>query len=212
MTVTALARASSLTKGFISQVEGGKSNPSLASLVRIASALEMPLSSLMSSDAPGTDLKVPDRAPAIVAARSFYHDSAGLVPLTGLQSGMHFLATVPARHALSNRAKAQRTASGSALVLSLQGSVEIVQGGTQLPIAASEVVKFDAAEPYEIENESERSAVLLIFVPYGCPNPSLIPLARHAVMANTRPAYFSVQEGPMRLAAMRAQRQKERGR
>ncbi|HYO49075.1 MAG TPA: helix-turn-helix transcriptional regulator, partial [Chloroflexia bacterium] len=46
MTVAELAEASMLSKGFISQVESGRSNPSLASLQRIASALGVPLASL----------------------------------------------------------------------------------------------------------------------------------------------------------------------
>src|SRR5438876_5828529 len=123
MSVTGLARASSLTKGFISQLEGGKSNPSLASLGRIASALEVPLSSLISTEATGLDLQPGSGQPAIMAARHLYQDAAGLVPLSGAQVGTHFVATIQAWHALTNRSHAHQSPNGRALALALHGSV-----------------------------------------------------------------------------------------
>src|SRR5688500_8848284 len=47
LTVAALAVASSLSKGFISQIESGRSRPSLDSLRRISAALDVPLSSMV---------------------------------------------------------------------------------------------------------------------------------------------------------------------
>src|SRR5215210_4078171 len=52
MTVGALADASKLSKGFISQVENGLSSPSLSSLLRIADSLDMPLSQLLGEPTP----------------------------------------------------------------------------------------------------------------------------------------------------------------
>jgi transcriptional regulator with XRE-family HTH domain len=212
MSVTALARASSLTKGFISQLEGGKSNPSLASLVRIASALEVPLSSLISPEATGLDLQPGSGQPAIMAARNLYQDVAGLVPLGAAQTGTHFVATVPAWHALTNRAHPHQSPNCRALALAAHGSVQIIQGGSQLPMVIGEIATFDAGALYALENENESSAVLLIFLPEGCPFPALVPIVRQIMPLNRRPAYVPVLEGPMRLAAMRAQRQKDRGR
>src|SRR5947207_3142898 len=49
MSLGGLARAAGLTKGFISQVEHGRSKPSLNSLGRIASSLDLSLPSLLGS-------------------------------------------------------------------------------------------------------------------------------------------------------------------
>lgn len=51
MTIEALAAASDLTKSFLSKVERGRSTPSVAALLRIASALEIPLASLFENSA-----------------------------------------------------------------------------------------------------------------------------------------------------------------
>lgn len=51
MTIETLAEASGLTKSFLSKVERGRSTPSVAALLRIAAALEIPLASLFENSA-----------------------------------------------------------------------------------------------------------------------------------------------------------------
>lgn len=51
MTIETLAAASGLTKSFLSKVERGLSTPSVAALLRIAAALEIPLASLFENSA-----------------------------------------------------------------------------------------------------------------------------------------------------------------
>lgn len=51
MTIELLAEASGLTKSFLSKIERGKSTPSVAALLRIAAALEIPLASLFENNA-----------------------------------------------------------------------------------------------------------------------------------------------------------------
>lgn len=51
MTIEALADASGLTKSFLSKVERGRSTPSVAALLRIAAALEIPLANLFENNA-----------------------------------------------------------------------------------------------------------------------------------------------------------------
>lgn len=51
MTIETLAEGSGLTKSFLSKVERGKSTPSVAALLRIAAALEIPLASLFENSA-----------------------------------------------------------------------------------------------------------------------------------------------------------------
>ena len=50
-TVTEVAEASGLTKGFLSKVERGQANPSVASLMRLCSVLEISVSSLLETQA-----------------------------------------------------------------------------------------------------------------------------------------------------------------
>ena len=212
MTVTALARASSLTKGFISQVEGGKSNPSLTSLARIALALRVPLSWLLAGDATGQDIAPLAASPALLASRNTYERVSGLIPVAGIDTGTHYLAAIPVGYELNSHLNAHSTPTGSALALVLQGSIDIVQSDIRLPVTRTECASFNPSLPYSLANNSDMSALLFVFVPSGSPAPSLTRRAVRAVMARPAPAYSSAVEGPMRLAAMRAERQKMGGR
>src|SRR3954447_2729471 len=103
MTLADVAETSQLTKGFISQVESGRSNPSLASLSRISQALDVPLAVLIApqDDAIAWDAAEATQAPMVIPTRNLYHEFDGLTALTGLQAGTHFLATIPAYSALT---------------------------------------------------------------------------------------------------------------
>jgi transcriptional regulator with XRE-family HTH domain len=50
-TVTEVAEASGLTKGFLSKIERGQANPSVASLMRLSAVLEISVSSLLETQA-----------------------------------------------------------------------------------------------------------------------------------------------------------------
>ena len=52
MTLDEVARKSSLTKGFISQIELNKTSPSITSLIKMASALEIRLTDLFREESP----------------------------------------------------------------------------------------------------------------------------------------------------------------
>jgi len=209
MTVAGLAEASHLTKGFISQVESGRSNPSLASLGRISQALDVPLSRLISSDEdlPG---RGPSEGPMVIPTGNLYHDFSGLTALTGAQAGTHFLATIPPRHALSGSANSASVTQ--ALTVVLKGAVEISQGTVTASVSGGALSTWDANTGYAVENRGREEAILVIFLPRGVARPSLVPLQAYRVEPILPGGRNAAAEGPLRLVAMRAQRHAERKR
>jgi transcriptional regulator with XRE-family HTH domain len=211
MTVAGLAAASELTKGFISQVESGRSNPSLASLGRISQALGVPLSVLIATEDDEGDLAFAARRPVVLTTGS-HHDNPGLAALTGMQAGTHFLATLPPGFALTSTSNPRTYNAAVAVLVVLRGSADISQGNSVTNITSGELSTWDPRGPCALENRGNSSAHLLIFLPSGCTRPALVPVGTRKSMTAIRSHYAAPAEGPLRLVAMRAQRQTERRR
>jgi len=209
MTVAGLAEASHLTKGFISQVESGRSNPSLASLGRISQALDVPLSRLISSDDDGLG-REPSEGPMVIPTGNLYHELSGLTALTGAHAGTHFLATIPPRHALSGSANSAPVTQ--ALTVVLKGAIKITQGTLTASASGGALSTWDSSSAYALENRGREEAILLIFLPTGVARPTLVPLRAHTGEPTLPGGRNASAEGPLRLVAMRAQRQAERRR
>ena len=210
MTVAGLAQASHLTKGFISQLESGRSNPSLASLGRISQALDIPLSRLISHD--DDQILEPTEGPLVIATGNLYHEFSGLTALTSAQAGTHFLATIPPRFALSGSAGSQTGRVGPALAVVLNGMMEVSQGSVSASAPSGSLSTWDPDLSYSLENHSQDEAILLLFLPVGVARPTLVPLQTQASEQPLRPRHSNSSEGPLRLVAMRAERLAERRR
>jgi transcriptional regulator with XRE-family HTH domain len=59
LTLQQVASASGLSKAFVSQIESGTANPSLASLKRVGNALSLPLAALFESEGNGAEPPAP---------------------------------------------------------------------------------------------------------------------------------------------------------
>src|SRR5438094_6911492 len=92
MSLGGLARASGLTKGFISQVEHGRSRPSLNSLGRIASSLDLSLPSLLGGQ-DGTGMEQPGPYPVrAFSLKPAPASKAGIEPLISGPAGTFVVA------------------------------------------------------------------------------------------------------------------------
>jgi transcriptional regulator with XRE-family HTH domain len=202
LTVAALAEASNLTKGFISQVEAGKSNPSLDSLERIARALQVPLNSFFlasqRTDEPGAP-----PAPKVVRAPSD-NLTGELIPVPAGQSGTHSIVSLTRSSWLNGPTGGRNE---TALCAVLGGSVTVEQHGLEARGSAGEVLAWDVGSAYRIVSSEPRST-LLLFLPEG---------AGAAEVVNAQPDMGRTGErgdvatgddahGPLRLVAMRARR------
>lgn len=211
MTVAELAEASLLSKGFISQVESGRSNPSLASLQRIASALGVPLASLLGEVKSHEKLLQPLSGFRVLrrnAPRS--PREPFLTVLSDGPQGIMARLTLAAGRAVEGAAS-PLAEGGIAMCALVGGSALFACAGEHVSLSPGDISTWDAGHfGYRVENVEPAVATLLLTLPAG----SLLP----RIVANSAPAPIGgkiglpLGDGPFRLVAMRAERASARRR
>ena len=175
MTMVELATVCGLTKGFISQLESGASDPSLNTLRKIGAALKVPVSDLL--DRAGSGHQVGRVEPEITQPTTLHQAFAsagksGLVTLASGPDGTHSAVTLPAGSRLSHRGTSREDATHSAAVVTvLSGSIRILQGQEELELARGAIATWDAGADYVIRSADRTDAILVLFVPSGCSMP-----------------------------------------
>ncbi|MEO6457675.1 MAG: helix-turn-helix transcriptional regulator [Chloroflexia bacterium] len=203
LTLTSLAAACGLTKGFISQLEAGRSSPSLASLAKLAEALGTTPAEIISEAAgdqeQGTHKPHAHRSVSLRSSKSVLT----LVDLAG--STNYFVATLDAGSRLVSY-RAGHSISAKAFMTIRHGLVRLRQAGTDLSLSEGDLAAWDAAGAYVVENNGVRRAEILICLPSSVEPPQL-----QAGVRAIKPVASAPVEGPFRLIAMRAERRLARG-
>lgn len=212
MSLSDLARATHLSKGFISQVERGKSNPSLESLRRLAEALDLAPgafldASLRQSASPPTleEMASPiESGSREIAVHSFEPGSRQrgnqVMPiLADPAQGTSALITIMP-HSMVFTHNSSQLGRGTVICAVLLGTVTIRRGGVVAVVEQGKIATFDAGESFELTNSTGARATILLTVPPGCSLPKSI--ASRGPEAH-RPVYST---GPLRLVEMRASR------
>ncbi|HYP40081.1 MAG TPA: helix-turn-helix transcriptional regulator [Chloroflexia bacterium] len=211
MTVAELADASLLSKGFISQLESGRSNPSLASLQRIASALGVPLASLWGEAKSREQVPLPPSGLRVLRRNSLR--SLREPFLTLLADGPQ---GIVARLTLSAGRAVESTASplaegGVATCAVVGGSARFACASEHVSLSPGDVATWDAGHySYRIENVEPSVATLLLTLPVGTSLPHMV-LGSSAVPVGGKIG-LPLGDGPFRLVAMRAERASARRR
>lgn len=175
MTMVELATTCGLTKGFISQLESGASNPSLNTLRKIGAALEVPVSEFLDRAASPHVFEygatsVP--GPTVLHEASALAGQSGVVPLSSGPEGTHSLATIPVGSRLGRPGTIGEGAThGAAVVTVLSGSIRVTQGQEELELTRGGVASWDAGANYTIEATALADASLVLFIPRGCSLP-----------------------------------------
>ncbi len=210
MSLAALARASGLSKGFLSQVESGATNPSLGSLRRLAEALSLSVSDLMSSGpirpaASGTS------RPRLVRRVLPERDRTFLKQIGSSSLGVAYMVHLLPGSALETIAP---TNGGDAYLIVLAGEMQFHQPGTSLGLAEGDSLTFSLSQQYRLTAQPRLRASLLLMLPTTHDLPRVVETPLREVVRTPyegalRPAEF---RGPLRLVAMRAARAAERER
>ena len=206
LTVSGLAASSGLSKGFISQVESGRSNPSIDSLNRIARSLGVPIGDIVSSStASRNSPAVADAAPRprIYRVGVLAEDSSRIQPLFGAESISRATAVLQPGASLVPPDFAGR--AGSAWCVVLEGEILFSQSPVQTLLEKGDAVSWDPVRRYRFENKSAEAARLY----FDVPGHSNLPIVREGSSNRPEPADRQAgyaEQGPLRLAAMRANR------
>jgi transcriptional regulator with XRE-family HTH domain len=214
MTLAELARASGLSKGFLSQVESGRSNASLKSLHRISACLGISLADLLSEEhATAGHGHSMQEAVRVVRMRDIRPSAEPATLLGDLPEGVLAGVTLPAGGALVSEGDSHAgpttfstspvgASASLMLCVVVKGSVVLRAGESSMMLFAGDVAVWDGSRPYSVENTDRAPASLYLLVPRGLDLP--VPSGRYP--RPTRVVGPVPAEGPFRLVAMRAQR------
>lgn len=204
LTVAALAQASGLSKGFVSQVEGGKSSPSLASLGRIALSLDMTVAELVGGERPlSAQESAPVVQPRLIRRRPHDASKPSLTFVASGPQGRVFIATLPEGASLEGLPSLSSGESAPIIGLVTGGSLLLKQGETELAAQSGDVLTWDAGRDYRLLNWGRAVATIYITLPPECALPALARAPR--LLLPEREA-VQAESGPFKLVALRAQR------
>jgi len=159
LTVQQLAGASGLSKGFISQVENGRTSPSLATLQDLARALETSVAYLVVEEEP---------TPHVVRASERRRVAVG-----GNTSRVELLSASPKRNLELLMAELPPGVSagdkrhyhhGEECLLCLEGELRITCGDTVVTLEAGDSCHYDGRLPHAIENAGTETARVIIAI------------------------------------------------
>jgi len=210
MTVAALADASGLTKGFISQFERGLSNPSLESLRRIAATLDISLTGLLSDDDGLSPLQLGrDAAPTLIPSSDWVEKRRGVFPVSGGQSGQAIVQLPPGAW-LTHESKSGGDRPRRMACFVVQGQARFTQDATAILLGSGDALAWNSRGIYRVENSGPTLATLLVTGP-GADALKVTEQPRAAARAAGMDSAGLDAVGPLRLVAMRAQRQGRKG-
>ena len=159
-----LSRASGVSRAMLSQIERGKSTPTINVVWKIASALDLPFSALI------TDR--PSKRPAVMRASTARvltsHDGAfvsrALFPVDQLRLAEFYeLHLAPAS---VEKAEAHTAGTTENLVV-VGGTLKLVVGGERHRLGAGDAILFEADVPHEYWNEGEEPLHMFLVMTYG---------------------------------------------
>lgn len=157
LTVQQLAEATGLSKGFVSQVENGRTSPSLATLYDLAKSLETSVAYLVVEE---------DQVPYVVRRAERPNMS-----VNGNASRVEVLSAQPRRNlellqcelpvgvSLSDK---RHFHHGEEVILCLDGRVSLACGEHVVLLDAGDSCHFDARVPHSLENAGDVPARLFI--------------------------------------------------
>jgi transcriptional regulator with XRE-family HTH domain len=149
MTLEEVAKKSSLTKSFISQIELNKTSPSITSLMRVASALEIRLTDLFREDSPVEDVLVKKEK------RDSYYNTKTKLTIELLSTRFPDQKMEPIYFHGEGRAETDAiTRVGQEFVYILKGKIKLIIDQKVYVAEEGDTLYFDSSIPHSWENPS----------------------------------------------------------
>jgi transcriptional regulator with XRE-family HTH domain len=157
MTVQQLADAGHLSKGFISQVENGRTSPSLATLGDLAAALRTSVSYLVADDEP-----TPHVVRATERPRLDIGDATAQVEVLSALPPRNLELLLMEMPPGAPDAGHSHSYDGEECVLCLAGRVRLRQGDRSYTLEPGDSCHYDGRTPHTIANAGAETARLLV--------------------------------------------------
>jgi transcriptional regulator with XRE-family HTH domain len=167
LTVHQLAKASGLSKGFISQVENDRTSPSLSSLRDLARALDTSIAYLLVED---------DQAPCVVRGdqrpQMYFNGSSSRVEVLSSRQSRNLEVLMAELPPGASTNSSPRFNHGEQCLLCLEGQVTVTYGEHQVELGAGDSCHYDGRVPHTIENRGEAAARVLHAITSSALEPS----------------------------------------
>ena len=159
-----LAALSGVSRAMLSQIETGKSAPTISLLWKISTALGLPFATLLDSQkVHGTVVLRRDKA-KILASSDGKFTSRALFPFDGERKVEFYELRLAPRHQENAEAHAPGTVENIVVV---EGSIEVRAGKEAAnALNAGDAILFEADVPHSYRNPGDREAVLYLVMTY----------------------------------------------
>jgi len=154
--VRKLAAATQLSPSFISQVENGQTNPSVRSLLRICSVLNVNLGDLVSDSTGDRPVLTRDERPAIKAGEGTKKYLLTRKPIRHLE--VYQFELEPG----AETGPPERYGDSQALLLVTRGTAHFLLGDGEEILDEDDSIEFKTSVPHSIANHGDRKLVAVI--------------------------------------------------
>ena len=157
-TVEDLAERAGVSAGLISQIERGIGNPSFATLLRLASSLDLPLATMFNEppeDRHNMLVRKADRRRIEVPSQGVVMEL--IVPDTERKLGVVSM-TIPAHFDGANSSDSHE---GEECVIVQSGSLVATVGGQEFSLEAGDSLTYDSSVPHWWHNRTDSAAVMV---------------------------------------------------
>lgn len=161
LTLEQVAGATGLNKGYLSRLESGEKSPSIATTLKLAKALEVPIAALFGEAVEETDLHLVRVASRVAASGPAGSGDYQLVPLSQGSSSEGLVAFVlhPSDQ-FEEDGRAEHAGTESLYVL--EGKVEMRLADRSIGLSVGDYLQFPGHLSHQIRKVSNRASVLVV--------------------------------------------------
>lgn len=158
-----LAQLASVSRAMLGQIETGKSVPTISLLWKVATALNVPFATLMTSDGVDKTIVLKREQAKLLGSKDGRFTSRALFPFDGGRKVEFYELRLAGNH--TERADPHTAGTVENLIVA-QGSVEIGVGREAHVLATGDAIVFKADSAHFYRNLSDGDAVLYLVMTY----------------------------------------------
>jgi transcriptional regulator with XRE-family HTH domain len=163
LTLDKVSELSGVSKAMVGQIERGESNPTVATLWKVALGLRIPFSELI------TEKRAPVEIVRCTDIPSVVDDAAGvkIFPLFPFERDRHFEIFLVTLDPSASHASDPHANRSEEYILLIEGAIEIVIGADAFRLDAGDAFRCHADKPHFYRNLADRPVRFLNIIYYG---------------------------------------------
>jgi transcriptional regulator with XRE-family HTH domain len=163
LSLEGLAQASGVSRAMLGQIELGQSTPTINVLWKIARALNVPFSALITQSRAGRTKVLPAAGAKILASQDGSFSSRALFPFDEPRTVEFYELRLSAHSAEQAEPHPPGTVEN---IVVTNGAVEIHVGDERHRLSTGDAIQFEADMPHEYRNPGDHQAVMYLVMTY----------------------------------------------